>query len=98
MARYVVQDGKIVNTPELEVSVANGSVAKVPVIFGTTRNDGASFSTFALNASSEANGLAQGLGISEYYAHEIINSGLFPFHNTGNLSLDAFNVTQRVAT
>lgn len=45
VARYVVQDGTIVNTEQLIVSVKTGSVADVNVIFGTTANDGASFST-----------------------------------------------------
>lgn len=99
VARYVVQDGTIVNTEQLDVNNKNGSTADVNVIFGTTANDGASFSTYpAVNVTSEAQGLELGLGISAAYAQAIIDSGLFPFYNTGNLTLDAFNVTQRVAT
>jgi hypothetical protein len=40
VARYVVQDGSIVNTEQLIVSERNSSTAHVPVIFGTTTNDG----------------------------------------------------------
>lgn len=40
VARYVVQDGSIVDTQQLIVSVRNGSTAHVPVIFGTTTDDG----------------------------------------------------------
>lgn len=99
VARYVVQDGTIVNTEQLIVSKKNGSVADVPTIFGTTENDGASFCNFPQHSiTSEAQGLEQSLGIDAYYANAIINSGLFPFYNTGNLSLDTFNVSQRVAT
>jgi carboxylesterase type B len=100
VARYVVQDGTIVNTEQLDVVNRNGSAAYVPVIFGTTLNDGASFSTYpeGVNITSEAQGLELGLGISSTYADAIISSGLFPFYSTGNLTLDAFNVTQRVAT
>lgn len=99
VARYVVQDGTIVNTEQLDVTNKNGSTADVNVIFGTTANDGASFSLYPkVVVTSEAQGLELGLGISSYYANAIINSGLFPFYNTGNLTLDAFNVTQRVAT
>lgn len=69
------------------------------VIFGTTANDGASFSTYpTVNVTSETQGLELGLGISAANAQAIIDSGLFPFYNTGNLTLDSFNVTQRVAT
>lgn len=99
VARYVVQDGTYVDTEQLIVSTKNGSTAHVPVIFGTTANDGASFSNYPTgNITSESQGIQESLGISAYYAQQIIDSGLFPFYNTGNLSLDAFNVSQRVAT
>ncbi|KAI6786655.1 carboxylesterase family protein-like protein, partial [Hortaea werneckii] len=92
-------DGDIITTEQLIVSTKNGSTAHVPVIFGTTDNDGASFSNFPdVNVTSESQGLQIGLGISEYYAQSIIDSGLFPIYNTGNLTLDSFNVTQRVKT
>ncbi|KAK3677710.1 hypothetical protein LTR78_002560 [Recurvomyces mirabilis] len=99
VARYVVQDGTIVNTEQLDVTNKNGSTADVNVIFGTTENDGASFSTYPkVTVTSEQQGLELGLGISAAYAQQIIDSGLFPFYDTGNLTLDSFNVTQRVAT
>lgn len=99
VARYVVQDGTIVNTEQLIVSKRNGSSAYVPVIFGTTENDGASFCGFPPdNITSEVLGIASSLGISETQAQRVIDSGLFPFYNSGNLSLDAFNVSQRVST
>ena len=98
VARYVVQDGTFVDTAELIVSERNGSTAHVPVIFGTTANDGASFSTYVANATNLTYGLEQGLSIDEYWANEIIDSGLFPFYDSSNFTIDAFNVTQRVAT
>ncbi len=99
VARYVVQDGYYVNTEQLDVVNTNGSTADVNVIFGTTANDGASFSTFPpATIKNEAQGIAASLGISLEYAHEIVKSGLFPYYNTGNLTLDSFNVSQRVAT
>lgn len=99
VARYVVQDGYYVNTPELLVSTRNSSTAHIPVIFGTTANDGASFSTYPPHpVTSEQEGIELALGISPAYAQAIISSGLFPFYSTGNLTLDAFNVSQRVAT
>ncbi|KAK3108009.1 hypothetical protein LTR53_017851, partial [Teratosphaeriaceae sp. CCFEE 6253] len=99
VARYVVQDGTYVNTEQLIVATKNGSTAHVPVIFGTTANDGASFSTYPTTpVTTEAQGIQAALGISAYYANLIISSGLFPFYDTGNITLDSFNVSQRVAT
>lgn len=100
VARYVVQDGTIVNTAQLVVAAGrNGSQAYVPVIFGTTNNDGASFCGFPpSNITSEAQGIASSLSISLPQAQRVIDSGLFPFFDTGNLTLDAFNVSQRVST
>nr|QFF92596.1 carboxylic ester hydrolase 2 isoform 1 [Botrytis fabae] len=99
-ARYVVQDGHYVNTAELDLVNHNGSTAHVDVIFGITANDGASIGTNypSTPATSEVSGIAASLGISTSYAQSIIDSGLFPFHDTRNLTLDAFNVSQRVAT
>lgn len=99
VARYVVQDGTIVNTEQLIVSERNGSAAYVPVIFGTTENDGASFCGFpSENITSEVEGIASSLSISTAAAQSVIDSGLFPFYDTGNLTLDTFNVSQRVST
>ncbi|KAK6608490.1 Para-nitrobenzyl esterase 4 [Botrytis cinerea] len=99
-ARYVVQDGHYVNTSELDLVNRNGSTAHVDVIFGVTANDGASIGTSypSTPVTSEVSGIAASLGISSSYAQSIIDSGLFPFYDTGNLTLDAFNVSQRVAT
>lgn len=97
--RFVVQDGTIVTTEDLDVYNRNGSAAYVPVMFGTCSNAGGTFSTFpttpVLNQSA---GLQIGLGINASFAQAIIDSGLFPYYNTGNITLDSFNVTQRVAT
>lgn len=99
VARYVVQDGVYVNTEDLDVYNHNGSTAYVNTIWGNTANDGASFSTYPTTPiANETQGLMIGLGISEAYAEDIIASGLFPYYDTGNLTLDTFNVTQRVAT
>jgi hypothetical protein len=60
---------------------------------------GASFSNFPpANISSLSEGIQASLGITAKYAQLAIDSGLFPYYNTGNLSLDAFNVSQRIAT
>jgi len=99
VARYVVQDGHFVNTEELIVTKKNGSAAHVSVIFGNVANDGASFSTYPKHpVSSLLAGIQAALGVSASAAQSIISSGLFPFYDTGNLTLDSFNVSQRVAT
>ncbi|KAF1911289.1 Alpha/Beta hydrolase protein [Ampelomyces quisqualis] len=99
VARYVVQDGKYVNTPQLILSTRNASTAHIPVIFGVTRDDGSSFSTYPKTAiSNHTKGLQIALGINSTWAQLVIDSKLFPLTNTGNLTLDSFNVSQRIAT
>lgn len=100
VARYVVQDGAIVTTPELPLSGKPGAVANVPVIFGVTSDDGASFTTYPKTpVASLEEGIMVGLGISKEYAQMVLASGLFNLTNpTGNVTLDAFNITQRVST
>ncbi|USP81586.1 hypothetical protein yc1106_08860 [Curvularia clavata] len=99
VARYVVQDGTYVDTSNLIVTTRNASTAHVPVMFGITRDDGASFSTYPKTPiSNHTQGLEVALGINSTWAQRIIDSGLFPLINTGNLTLDSFNVSQRIAT
>ncbi|CAI6315103.1 unnamed protein product [Periconia digitata] len=106
VARYVVQDGTYVNTPNLILTASpstnstNSTTAHVPVIFGTTANDGASFSNFPpANITTHAEGLQHALSINATWAANIIASTLFPFSNSShNLTLDSFNVSQRIAT
>jgi carboxylesterase type B len=99
VARYVVQDGKYVNTPNLVLSTRNASTAHVPVIFGIIRDDGSSFSNYPKTPiSNHSEGLQVALGINSTWAQRIIDSNLFPLTNTGNLTLDSFNVSARIAT
>lgn len=99
VARYVVQDGKYVNTPNLILSTRNSSTAHIPVIFGIIRNDGASFSTYPKTPiANHIQGLQVALGSNSTWAEKVIASGLFPLTDTGNLTLDSFNVSQRIAT
>jgi carboxylesterase type B len=98
-ARYVVQDGTYVNTPNLILTTRNANTAQIPVIFGIVRDDGASFSTYPKTTiSNHTQGLQLALGINSTWAERVIQSGLFPLTNTGNLTLDSFNVSQRIAT
>jgi len=99
VARYVVQDGKYVNTPNLILSKRNDSTAHIPVIFGVTRNDGASFSDYPTTpVANFSQGLQVALGINSTWAQRVIDSKLFPLYDSGNLTLDTFNVSQRIAT
>ena len=99
VANFVVQDGYYVNTSQLNVVTKNGSTANVPVIFGNTENDGASFCTYpSTPVTNKLAGIQAALGISATYAQDIINSGLFSYYDTGNVTFDSFNVSQRVAT
>ncbi|KAL5345425.1 hypothetical protein ACLOAV_009797 [Pseudogymnoascus australis] len=99
-ARYVVQDGTYVNTQQLNVVNRNGSTAHVPAMFGVVHDDGSSIGTTypATPVTSELEGIQAALGISASYAQSIIDSGLFPLYDTGNITLDSFNVSARVAT
>ncbi|KAI8935174.1 hypothetical protein NX059_007767 [Plenodomus lindquistii] len=99
VARYVVQDGTYITTPSLILSTRNTSTAHIPVIFGTARNDGASFSTYPKTPiTNHTQGLQLALGINTTWANAIIASTLFPLLPTGNLTLDSFTVSQRIAT
>lgn len=95
-----MQDGEYVNTEQLILGLKNGSTAEVPIIFGVATNEGASIgSTYPQTpATSLCDGIQKSLGISLEYAKAVIDSGLFPMYDTGNLTLDAFNVSQRIAT
>ena len=96
-ARYVVQDGHYVNTPQLDLE--NGTAAHVPVMFGIAADDGASFTTYPKTPiHSELEGIQTALGISAKYAQSIIDSGLFPYYDTANVTWDSYNVSSRVTT
>jgi len=38
------------------------------------------------------------IGISQPYAEQIVNSGLFPYYDTNNVTADSFNVSSRITT
>jgi hypothetical protein len=63
-------------------------------------DDGASIgSTYPTTpVTSEVADIQASLGISESFAQEIIDSRLFPFYSTGNITLDSFSVSARVST
>ncbi|KAJ3028333.1 hypothetical protein HDV00_010468 [Rhizophlyctis rosea] len=97
-ARYVVQDGEIVVTPRLEVTKRNKNTAHVPIVLGIVPNDGASFNSYNTTCTSQVECLATDTAITQDWAHKVINSGLFPIYNTGNIAADTYNVSQRIVT
>jgi carboxylesterase type B len=100
IAAKVVQDGYYVNTEELDVANKNRGTSHVPAMFGVCHDEGAAIgATYPKTpVTSEVAGIEAALGISPQYAQAIIDSGLFPYYDTGNITLDSFNVSQRVAT
>lgn len=99
VARYVVQDGTYVNTPNLDVTSRNSKIAHVPVILGVTSDDGASFTTYPKTpVSSHLEGLQAALKINATWAQRVIDSKLFPLTSTGNITLDSYNVSSRITT
>ncbi|WPH03568.1 Hypothetical protein R9X50_00644900 [Acrodontium crateriforme] len=88
VARYVVQDvGK------------NASTAHVPVMFGILADDDGSFVTYPKTpVKDELSGLELINNVSPEYAQSMISSGLYPSPDTGNLTLDTFNISSRLHT
>ncbi|KAK2754559.1 hypothetical protein FQN54_006960 [Arachnomyces sp. PD_36] len=96
--RYVVQDDIYVTDPHLIVSARNGSTAHVPVLFGVMENDASAYCKYPEKEPANLiQGLEDSLGISTEWAQRVNSSGLFPFHSTGNFSLDVYSVAERVA-
>ncbi|KAL2846984.1 Alpha/Beta hydrolase protein [Aspergillus pseudoustus] len=99
VARHIVQDGKYITTPTLNLLERTKGTPNVRVIFGNTANEGASFATYpSTSITTELEGIAESLHITPAKAQRILDSGLFPSPNTGNLTLDAFKIAQRIAT
>ncbi|KAJ3053612.1 hypothetical protein HK097_003840 [Rhizophlyctis rosea] len=98
VARYVVQDGRIVVTPELIVTRPNKYTAHVPVIFGIAANDGGSLGSYSRTCNTTVDCLAADTYISTEWSQKILDSGLFPDPATGDIQHDAFNISQRVLT
>ncbi|KAL3463048.1 Alpha/Beta hydrolase protein [Aspergillus heterothallicus] len=99
VAHHIVQDGKYITSPTLNLLERTPGTPNVPVIFGNTANEGASFASYPSETiTSELEGVAESLHITPAKAQRILDSGLFPSPNTGNLPLDAFTIAQRIAT
>ncbi|KAL3482427.1 Alpha/Beta hydrolase protein [Aspergillus californicus] len=99
VARHIVQDGKYVITRELNLVERGAGTANIPVMFGNTADEGASFCKYpSNNIQSELEGIVESLDMTQAQAQHIIDSNFFPSPNTDNTTLDSFNISQRIAT
>ncbi|KAJ5764227.1 hypothetical protein N7533_002908 [Penicillium manginii] len=93
VARYLVVDGKYLETSQLDLTYPE-KTANVPLMIGTTRDDGA-----AMIGYPTANETIQTfLNGSEMPSSVLSNSKLFPVPSTLNKTLDIFNTTAHIAT
>lgn len=91
-ARAVVVDGEYILTPELLLD-GSGPSLDVALMTGIMRDDGAAFTSFSTSSNA-----SQTLADQGYDANAILSSGLFPYPNSTNATLDMFNLTARVTT
>lgn len=96
--RYVIVDGSIITSYELNVT-SPGHAAQVPVMFGTMADDGAAFIGYPASSSDRTNQVYNVLYQYPSIASAVIaNTGLFPLPSSSNATLDLFNFTSRLAT
>lgn len=97
VARYIVQDGTYITGPRLDLN-GNGPSAKVPVLQGFMRDDGASFTTYPksnTNITSVLGGIAGG-----YTSQQLSSStlSLYPISSNPNATLALYNASSELAT
>ncbi|KAJ5740457.1 hypothetical protein N7493_000329 [Penicillium malachiteum] len=91
-ARYLVVDGEYLQSSELGLTNPE-TTANVPLLMGTTRDDGAAFIDYPSSGESIMELLtASGLPYIE------LLSSLFPIPSGANHTLDIFNTTARIST
>ncbi|KAJ5130945.1 uncharacterized protein N7515_006984 [Penicillium bovifimosum] len=91
-ARYLVVDGVYLQHSELDLKHPS-STAKVPILLGTMRDDGAAFISYP-TAGQTLKSFLNESGLPD----TIAPSPLFPVPSTANKTLDIFNTTSRIAT
>jgi carboxylesterase type B len=91
-ARYLVVDGEYLTSLELNLKDSS-STASVPLMLGTTRDDGAAMIGYPRAGESISQFLSE-TGLPPTVAP----SQVFPIHSGSNQTLDMFNTTARVAT
>ncbi|OCL13561.1 cholinesterase [Glonium stellatum] len=92
VARYIVVDGTYIVSKELELNNP-GPVANVPVLMGFMRDDGGPFIGYPATTN-----VSQALNAQSFNATSIVSSGDFQVPQGSNGTLNAYNVTTRVAT
>lgn len=92
VASYLVVDGEYIHSPQLDLTNPN-STANVPLMIGTTRDEGAAIVSYL----SDGETLHVFLNNSNLPA-SVAPSHLFPLSTGSNHTLDIFNTTVRVAT
>lgn len=91
-ARYLVVDGEYLRSSELNLKDSE-STARVPLMLGTTRDDGAAI----IGYPKEEETIQQFLNESGL-PPTVAPSQVFPVSSGSNQTLDIFNTTARVAT
>lgn len=96
-ARFVTVDGKYITADQIQITKP-AQIAHVPTLWGSMAEDAGAFigyPTADMNASTAISSLNQ---LPANLTEKIISSGLFPIPNTGNYTLDLYNVSARIAT
>lgn len=90
-ARYLVVDGEYLKSSEMDLTNPEAT-ANVPLMIGTTRDDGAAMIGYP-TADETIQTFLNSSGLPSS-----VPSKLFPVPSTSNKTLDIFNTTARVAT
>lgn len=87
-----VVDGTYLTAPELLLD-GSGPSLDIALMTGVMHDDGDPFTSFSKSPNA-----TQALTSQGYDANAILGSGVFPVPQSGNTTLDIFNLTSRVAT
>ncbi|KAJ5897507.1 Carboxylesterase type B [Penicillium tannophilum] len=91
-ARYLVVDGEYLLAPELGLTNPK-TTANVPLLLGTTRDDGAAFIAYP----SDNETIQEFLNASDLPSN-VVPSPVFPIPSGTNHTLDIFNTSARICT
>ncbi|KAF2180566.1 alpha/beta-hydrolase [Zopfia rhizophila CBS 207.26] len=92
IARYPVVDGTYLTSNGLPLD-ESASRIEVPVMMGVMRDDGGPFSRFSTSLDP-----AKALQEQGFNSTTILGSNKFPVSQSGNTTIDIFNLTSRVMT
>ncbi|KZO97262.1 cholinesterase [Calocera viscosa TUFC12733] len=97
VANSPVIDGTYVTTTDLPLT-GTGPLARVNVMIGNMRDDGAALIGYPTQGESLLNAAIAVTGCTNSSVQGILSTGLFPEPNSTNSTLNVFNVTARMAT